>query len=113
MQTTLAAAAQHISSSLRNDDRIGTFEARLESGPLVCRSRQPFLDAARRLIDAGHSPSAVLIMRHAGSGVDALRARLCDAARLTATERDRGVVRLEVYRAVPSFAGTSRIAQTE
>src|SRR5256885_1365763 len=52
------------------------FSARLDGRLLLQSSRMPFLDAARALIAEGINPSTVLVMRHAGSEVDALRARL-------------------------------------
>jgi hypothetical protein len=42
-------------------------EQRFAKLPLPCRSRQPFLDAARRLVDTGYSPSTALVMRHAAT----------------------------------------------
>ena len=53
---------------------------------LVRSSRQPFLDAARVLVGEGHDPGMVISMRHGGSAVDALRAKLGVAARLTVNE---------------------------
>jgi hypothetical protein len=38
-------------------DRPGHFEARFD-GHLLARSRQPLLDAARKLLELGHSPHA-------------------------------------------------------
>jgi hypothetical protein len=44
--------------------RAGCYEARLDDGHvLVTGSKQPFVDAARRLIDLGHDPTTVLVMR--------------------------------------------------
>jgi hypothetical protein len=56
------------------------------SGRLLCTSRQPFLDAARALVALGCHPNTILVMRHAGSSVEALRASLQVAARLTVDE---------------------------
>jgi hypothetical protein len=56
------------------------------SARLLCTSRQPFLDAARALLALGCQPNAILVMRHAGSSVEALRASLQVAARLTVDE---------------------------
>ncbi len=64
------------------------FSARLD-GRLLVTSRVPFCDAARALMAEGADPDAVITMRHAGSEVDALRARLSIAAGLTVRE-DRG-----------------------
>jgi hypothetical protein len=48
----------------------GRFQARLSSTDelLVGSSRQPFLDAARLLIERGHDPNTAGVMKHAGSG---------------------------------------------
>ena len=55
----------------------GRFEARLDGHDRVlCVSRTPFFDAARELIAQGYDPDATLILRHAGSETDCLRARL-------------------------------------
>jgi hypothetical protein len=53
---------------------------------MLCNSRQPFLDAARRLIEQGYDPATMLVMRHAGSSIDSLRAPLGVAACLTVDE---------------------------
>jgi hypothetical protein len=51
---------------------------------LLCSdARTPFFDAARVLIAEGHDPEATLVMRHRGSGHDALWAKLGYAATLT------------------------------
>src|SRR5262245_46726042 len=59
------------------------FSARLDGRLLVKSSRTPFCDAARLLIAEGLDPSCTLVMRHRGSEVDVLRARLGVAAGLT------------------------------
>ena len=52
--------------------RPGRYDACLDDGHvLVTASRQPFFDAARRLLDLGYDPTTVLVMRHAGSDTDA------------------------------------------
>jgi hypothetical protein len=54
---------------------------------LVEGSRTPFFDAARALLAAGLAdPSDTLVMRHAGSAHDALRARVGVAAKLMVRE---------------------------
>ena len=70
----------------------GRFSARLADGGqvIVRSSRQPFLDAARRLIDLGYEPTTVLVMRHAGSDIDCLTAQIGAAAKLRVKEPDRG-----------------------
>jgi hypothetical protein len=66
----------------------GSYVAELY-GEVLCRSRTPFLAAARRLIERGFSPAATLVMRWAGSSTDALRGKLGIAAGLTVIENDR------------------------
>jgi hypothetical protein len=78
--------------------RRGKFAARLDGRLLVRSSRTPFCDAARALLAEGVDSSTILVMRHAGSEVDALRARLGVAARLTVRE-DRGAPEFVRYRA--------------
>ena len=76
----------------------GKFEARLEDGRMLVRaSRTPFFDSARRLLDEGVDPGTILIMRHKGSTVDALRATVGAAAKLTVAERDASGPRIEKW----------------
>ena len=58
----------------------GQFEARCDGEVIVVRTRQPLLDGARALLDAGHTPDTVAVMRHAGSDVNALTALIGVAA---------------------------------
>jgi hypothetical protein len=62
------------------------------SGRGACRSRQPFLDAARALLAAGHDPATVLVLRRAESDIDCLRATIGTAAKLTVEESAHGPV---------------------
>src|SRR5262249_13333539 len=78
------------------EDRRGLYEARL-ADRLVCRSRTPFLDSARRLLKAGYPPDGLLVMRHAGSEVESLTAKLGVAAQLTIKESARGRVAFAPY----------------
>ena len=64
------------------------FDCRVVGGPFLCTSRQPFLQAARELIKMGCHPETVLVMRHADSAVEALRARIGVAAELTVDEHN-------------------------
>jgi hypothetical protein len=64
------------------------FDCHIEGGAFLCTSRQPFLEAARALIAMGCHPDVTLVMRHAGSRVEALRATLGVAARLTVDEHN-------------------------
>jgi hypothetical protein len=70
----------------------GYFQARLKTTNelLVGSSRQPFLDAARVLIKNGRDPYAVLLMKHAGSDIVALKAPLAKAAKLGVEEGPNG-----------------------
>jgi len=70
--------------------RSGLYDARLGDGCiLVTASRQPFVDAARRLLDLGYYPTAMLVLRHAGSDTECLTAQIGAAAKLRVKE-DRG-----------------------
>jgi hypothetical protein len=64
----------------------GRFTASIDGRVVVESNRQPFLETARVLIAEGYNPSATIIMRRAGSTVNALRAKLGAAARLTVRE---------------------------
>ena len=58
---------------------------------IICSSRQPFLDAARVMLDGGLPISQDwLIMRRAGSGADCLSASVAEAAKLSVEERRDG-----------------------
>jgi hypothetical protein len=94
-------------------DRHGRFAARLDGRVLVNSSRTPFLDAARRLIAEGADPSGIIIMRHRGSDVDALRARLGVAAGLTVEERDSRTPRFVRWKALHLTDGSSRTAEDD
>ena len=61
----------------------GHFQARLQQSNevLVKNSRQPFLDGARVLVERGCDPSSLLVMKHLGSDIVALRAPLGKAAK--------------------------------
>src|SRR5450759_1501882 len=78
------------------------FSARLADGGrvIVRSSRQPFLDSARRLLDLGYDPTALLVLRHAGSETDCLTAKIGAAAKLTVKE-DRGWPRFVPWDALP------------
>jgi hypothetical protein len=108
------------------DREPGTFSGHLErrTGELiVVRTRQPLLDAARRLLDLGANPARLLTMRHAGAAHDSfLAAPIGRLARWTCKERDRGGITIERWMpfAVPrsgqkstSAAAAVRAAETE
>lgn len=67
------------------------FTASLHS-KVLCTSRAPLLSAARVLRAQGYSKDCTLVMRHAGSPTDALRADLGVAATLTVNEAAHGPV---------------------
>jgi hypothetical protein len=69
-------------------DRHGRFDVDLGDTKLCHSTKTPFFDAARRLIELGEDPDAVLILWR--DGVPSLRGRLRDAAGLTVKEPDRG-----------------------
>jgi hypothetical protein len=73
-------------------NRPGYYEARIAEGePVIAASRTPFFDAARRLRDLGMDGAAVLVMRHADSNTECLRA-IGVAAALTVEEGAHGPV---------------------
>jgi hypothetical protein len=79
--------ADNLTVILEPVDRHGRSRASLPDGTiLVESSRQPFLEAARVLMAAGHSPDSWLEGWRPGSSTWALRARLGIAAGLTVDE---------------------------
>lgn len=81
--------------------RRGLYDARLDGGcVLATASRQPFLDAARRLLDLGHDPTTVMVMGHAGSDADCLTAQIGTAAKLRVKE-DRSGPRFVPWEPIP------------
>jgi hypothetical protein len=69
----------------------GRFEARVDGHDRVlCVSRTPFFDAARELLAQGYDTNDLLMLRHAGSNTDSLRAKLGTAASLTVKETGYG-----------------------
>jgi hypothetical protein len=79
----------------------GVFEAKLGE-TIICRSRQPFVDGARALLAMGYDPEMVLVMRHATTGTDALKAKLRVAAKLTVDESGPHIRR---WKAMPPREG--------
>ena len=61
------------------------------------RFRQPFFDSARQLLDLGHDPTTVLVMRHAGSDTDALTGRIGAAAKLRVKGSRKGPPRFVAW----------------
>ena len=83
------------------------FDCRIEGGAVLCTSRQPFLEAARALIAIGCHPDDILVMRHSGSRVEALRASLGAAVRLTVDEHNG--TRFALWKPFPGSAGSKKI----
>jgi hypothetical protein len=89
------------------------YDVCLESGrPVVKASRQPFLDAARALLNCGADPAMTLEMWHDGALHYAMRAPLSHAAKLAVEERIRGgkPPRFVPYRAFNRAAVATGIA---
>jgi hypothetical protein len=87
------------------------FEARCDGQLIVARTREPFLDGARALLAAGYHPDTIVIMRHAGSEVDALIARIGTAARFYVEEGGHGPVLRSVRKGPPGAVDRSPVAQ--
>jgi hypothetical protein len=84
----------------------GRYDALVDGRVLVRRSRQPLLDGARARLAEGVDPGTRLVMRHAGSEVDALLATSVGAAaKLTVQETDSGS-RFRPWKAFPEAGGT-------
>ena len=91
----------------------GRFEARSDRDDRVlCVSRTPFFAAARKLVALGNDPDATLVMRHAGSETDSLRAELGIAAALTVEETNYGP-KLRRWKPIPALAVEPRIASED
>lgn len=56
----------------------------------LATSRTPFFDAARKLIELEYPPSDRIVMRHAGSETELLKATIGAAAKLTGTDTAGG-----------------------
>ena len=90
----------------------GQFEARCDGEVIVARTRAPLLDSARALLAAGYDPDTVAVMRHTGSDIDALTARIGTAARFYVEESAHGPVLRAVRKASPGAVDRAPIAQT-
>jgi hypothetical protein len=88
-------------------DRHGQFATTLDGKILCARTKTPFLDSARRLIEAGHDPQALLVMFREGR--PCLLGRLGDAAALTVDQERMRFVR---WKAFPSGAVGSPVRET-
>src|SRR4051794_6611864 len=61
----------------------GVFDAFVD-GFQICRwRREPHFTAARVVLAKGYSPATTVLLRHAGSDTDWLRAKLATSAKLT------------------------------
>ena len=88
----------------------GQFEAYLNDRQL-CVSRTPFYEAARVLMAEGVDPRTTLVMRHAGSQTDSLKASLAAAAGSTVEETIYGP-KLRRWKPLSALDGSLRIAPT-
>ena len=80
------------------DRRPGRCRAHIGTEPtLLCVSRQPFLDGARKLIAKGHNSATILAMRWAGAKNWALRSALGAAAKLTVDEHNGTFAKWKPY----------------
>jgi len=89
------------------------FSATVNGELLVISSRQPFLDACRCLLNAGADPNSWVVMRHAGSEVEALRGKLGILSRLTVEDDRLGRPSFRRWRGPRSDGAGSPIAQRE
>jgi hypothetical protein len=87
------------------------FEAWCDDQLIVACTREPFLNGARALLAAGYHPDTIVTMRHAGSDVDALTARIGTAARFHVEESGHGPILRSVRKAPPSAVDQPPIAQ--
>jgi hypothetical protein len=92
--------------------RPGHFRAQLGHRELVT-SRQPFLDSARVLLGEGCDPTTVLVMRHAGSPTESLRATIGAAAKLTVAEGELDPPRFRAWKPFLSREGSPQTRQNE
>jgi hypothetical protein len=81
------------------------FDATIDSRLIVTRSTQPLLDGCRVLIAEGVDPATRIVMRHAGSEIDALRSTVGAAARLMVGEGERAPI-FRRWEASPLARGT-------
>jgi hypothetical protein len=86
MITLIVTAALDPDGRKAHSKRGTLFDGLVNEQLVVKRSSQPFLDGARRLVELGLDPNAILVMRHAGSNADSLRATIGTAAKLTVTD---------------------------
>jgi hypothetical protein len=91
----------------------GRYQSRLDGDyRVLCVSRTPFFDAARKLVAEGHDYNTTLLLRHAGSDTDSLRVKLGTAASLTVEETGYGP-QLRRWKPISTLAVAPRIAPKE
>ena len=66
-------------------DNPDVYEGRVD-GLVICRSRQPYYDGARVLLQGGTDPKTRYLMQHDGSSTDCLIGTVGEAARWTIKE---------------------------
>lgn len=88
------------------------FEAQCSGQLIVARTREPLLDGARALLAAGYHPDTVIVLRHAGSDINALRARIGTAARFYVEESGHGPLLRSLRKAAPRAVDRPPVAQT-
>jgi hypothetical protein len=70
-------------------NRRGLFVARVAADfRFLCKSRQPFVDSARVLLQEGIDPETILISRLAGQDHNSLRSKVGLAAKVTVDEHN-------------------------
>jgi hypothetical protein len=111
-----ATACPQVTITIAPDVRRGRYRAYLETEQeMLCTSRQPFFDSARKLIARGHGPQTMLIMRWQGAEGWALRGPLGVAAKLTLDEHNGSFAKWKSLSrsAVPSqiTKSTDRVAE--
>ena len=79
---------------------------------LLCVSRQPFLDSARKLLGFGHERRTLLVMQWTGSKGWALRAPLGVAAKLTVDEHNGVFAKWKPYSRSAVPPGNANSART-
>jgi hypothetical protein len=90
----------------------GQFDARCDGEVIVARTRAPLLDSARALLAAGYHSDTIAVMRHAGSEVDALSARIGTAAQFYIEESGHGPTLRSLRKALPGAVDRPLVEQT-
>jgi hypothetical protein len=99
---------------LRPDDHNwpGRFDAHYGDRLLVERSRTPFCDGARALLDKGLAdPGDRLVMRYAGSESDALISTVGTAAKLTVSDAN-GPPQFRPWKPFQTMAGSPPVRES-